>query len=217
MQVSNSDSLVAVAGADAAHQAGLLRRRGAHHDEHASAGAQRALEPRLIDRQRCGQHDHVVARLLGQLHGVGVDDLDRHAGRRRLQVGAREVGDLGMQLEAAHPAAELGQAGRQVARAGADLEHLLAAAQRQRPAGCRPTSIGRSMCLPHGRAISQSANASSRQRSRHEALPRHARAGCRVCARRARPRRAPAARPSARGRLRISIGLNPRLAAEARR
>ena len=160
-----------------------------------------------IDRQRRGQHDArrsatprpAACRRRPQPRSAA-------SGAAACRLARAKSRDLRMQLQGAHAAAEPGQAGRQVTRAGADLQHLLAASQPQllqdaadqhRPqhalaAGQGDLAVGKGQLAPARRARSARAGR---------------RATCRGCARRARPRRAAAARSSARGRIRSALNL----------
>ena len=120
----------------------------------------RALEAAIVDGQRSGDRDRVVAARFVERHRV--ERFDLHAtDARRAQIFLRKLRQIREDLEAAHAAAESRQAGRKKATSGADFQHLIAGSS---SSACRnrPSTLGASINWPCPSGIWVSANASSR-------------------------------------------------------
>ena len=101
------------------------------HDE--PAARLELLVERVRDSRRGGSDgDRGEGRVLGEAERPVADvHLDAAVARRGERL-AGPFGELGHALDRVHLAGELGEHGRLVARAGADVEHALAALQRER-------------------------------------------------------------------------------------
>src|SRR5487761_401512 len=115
---------------DPANQARLHHRRHAHHDEEPSADRELALEALVGYGQRSGNCDCVVTRIRIEPGRILRDDVHVPESKGR-DVAPGELRELREELQRAHRCAAGPQACRYEPRAGADLEHPLAAPERE--------------------------------------------------------------------------------------